>query len=98
QPYPGYGTLAGRVRGIDNPYGVVLQVRSDAVQREVYTYGSDRVNSDPAWGENFTLGDLPAGVYEVYIRDSNGRVQFRQDVTIEAGKTNWLDVELRGGA
>jgi len=98
QPYPGYGTLAGQVSGIDNPYGIVLQVRSDSVQREVYTYGSDRVNSDPAWDENFALGDLPAGSYEVYISDSNGRIQFRQDVTIEAGKTNWLDVDLSGGA
>lgn len=98
QPYYGYGTLAGRVSGIDNPYGMVLQVRSDSVQREVYTYGSDRVNSDPAWNENFTLGDLPAGVYEVYVSDSNGRVQFRQNVNIEAGTTNWLNVDLSGGA
>jgi len=97
QPYSGYGTLAGQVTGIDNPYGIVLQVRSDQLQRETYTYGSDRVNSDPAWNENFTLSDLPAGIYEVYISTSNGRTLFRQDVTIVAGQTNWLEVNLSGG-
>jgi len=96
EPYPGYGTLAGRVHGIPNPYGVVLQVRSDDLQRETYTYGGDRVNSDPAWNENFTLSDLPAGTYEVFISNGNGRTLFRRDVTIAAGQTNWLDVNLGG--
>jgi hypothetical protein len=96
QPYRGYGTLAGRVTGMDNPYGIVLQVRSDGFQRETYTYGGDRVNSDSAWDENFTLSDIPAGTYEIFISNGNGRTLFRQDVTITAGQTNWLDVNLNG--
>lgn len=96
QPYSGYGTLAGRVSGIENLYGIVLQVRSDRLQRETYTYGGDRVNSDPAWGENFTLGDLPAGSYEVFINSSSGRSLFRQSISITAGRTNWLEINLNG--
>lgn len=97
QPYPNYGTLAGRVTGADNPYGIVLQVRSDQIQRETYTYGGDRANSDPAWNENFTLGDLPAGNYEVYVSNDNGRNLFREDITIVAGQTNWLTIDLDEG-
>lgn len=96
QPYAGFGTVAGRVLGVINPYGIVLLVHSDSVQRETYTYGSERVNSDAAWNENFTLGDLPADNYEVTIRNSNGRVYFREQISIVAGQTIWLEVDLSG--
>lgn len=94
KPYAGYGILAGRVTGVDNLYGIVLSVRSDTVQRETYTYGSERGNSDAAWNENFTLGDLPADSYQVTISDSFGRVSFREQIHIIAGQTVWLDVDL----
>lgn len=93
EPYRGFGTLAGRVTGISNTFGIVLQVRSDTFQRETYTYGSDRVNSDPSWRENFTLRDIPAGTYEVFI-SNNGRVVARADVSITAGATTWIELEL----
>ena len=48
-------------------YAKRLAVRSEDVNREVYTYGSERVNRDPVWGENFTAGDLPAGEYEIVV-------------------------------
>lgn len=96
QPFREFGTLAGRVT---NPageilYGVTLLVRSAEIQRETYTYGSDRVNSDPVWNETFTLGDLPEGSYEVIINAENGRRLFRQTVTISAGQTTWLAIVL----
>jgi len=96
KPYPNYGTLAGRVTGVENLYGIVLEVHSDTVQRETYTYGGDRVNSDAAWHENFTLGDLPADTYQVTISDSFGRIYFKQEINILAAQTNWLDVDLSG--
>jgi hypothetical protein len=96
RPYPGFGTLAGRLVNTRDPeaYGTVITVRSATSRRETYTYGGDRVNSDPGWGENFTLGDLPEGVYEVIVSDRNGRVYFRQEVTIERGRTTWLDITI----
>ncbi|MDQ7027642.1 MAG: peptidoglycan DD-metalloendopeptidase family protein [Anaerolineae bacterium] len=96
QPYRGFGTLAGLVSDIDNPNGVVLQVRSDRVQRETYTYGSNRVNADSAWRENFTLGDLPAGQYEVIVNSGNGRNLFRETVSIIGGQTTFINVNLNG--
>lgn len=95
-PYPQFGMLAGRVQGADGRplYEVTLSVRSDTVEREAYTYGSDRVNSDPLWGENFTLGDLPAGDYTVQISDRNGRLRFREVVTILPGRTAWIEIVL----
>jgi murein DD-endopeptidase MepM/ murein hydrolase activator NlpD len=94
KPYNDFGTLAGRVIGVENPYGIVLSVRSDTVQRETYTYGAERVNSDAAWNENFTLGDLPVDTYQVTISNRNGRNYFREQIIIIAGQTVWLEVDL----
>lgn len=96
QPYRGFGMLAGRVttpRPAD-AYGVVVHVRSATLNRETYVYGSDRVNSDAVWNENFTLGDLPEGVYEVLIANRSGRVYFRQAITIEPGRSTWIEIPL----
>jgi murein DD-endopeptidase MepM/ murein hydrolase activator NlpD len=96
RPYPGFGTLAGRLVNTRDPqaYGTVIYVRSNTSRRETYTYGGDRVNSDPGWGENFTLGDLPEGTYEVIVSDRNGRVYFRQEVVIQQERTTWLDIAI----
>jgi hypothetical protein len=94
KPYPRFGTLAGIVIGIDNPYGIVLQVRSDTLQREAYTYGDNRVNADPAWHENFVLGDLPAGQYEAIVNNGSGRSLFRETINIAAGQTTFITVDL----
>lgn len=97
QPYPNSGTLVGRVTGVENPYGIVILVRAEnTIPRETYTYGGDEVNSDPSWGENFTLGDLPAGTYEVLVSDSNGRNYFRQSISIVGRVTTWLEIDLAG--
>lgn len=96
RPYPGFGTLAGRVTstiGADIQ-GITILVRDTQRTRETYTYSGDRVNSNPAWDENFTLADLPAGGYDVIVSTSSGRSLFREAVTIRDGKTTWIDVPL----
>lgn len=95
KPYRGYGTLAAHVSdpAASDVSGVPVIVRNEELRRETYVYGEQRVNSDPAWGENLTLGDLPAGDYEVLVSD-NGRVRFREQVTINPGATTWLDIRL----
>lgn len=96
RPYREFGTLAGRV--VDSAGsllpGITLFVRAENFERETYTYGSSRVNSDLAWGENFTLGDLPEGRYDVIISNENGRIRFRQSISIESGRTTWIDIVL----
>lgn len=94
KPYPGFGTLAGRVTSASSAVqGQVVLIRSNGRTREAYVYSGDRVNSDPSWNENFTYADLPAGVYEVLISE-RGRVRFRADVIIEDGRTTFVEINL----
>lgn len=96
-PYPQYGTLAGRVEAesMETVADVVILLRSeDGRIRETYSYGGNRVNSDAGWQENFTLGDLPVGNYEVFIRTENGSTRSRQSVTIEDGRTSFVILTL----
>jgi len=94
-PYPGYGTIAGRVSSATGMpvYGQLVLIRAGERTRETYTYG-ERVNGDAVWQENFTLGDLPAGSYEVLISD-NGNVRFRETVSIRDGQTSFVEIVLR---
>lgn len=101
-PYPGFGTLAGRVTDADGttPYELTVTVRraglSGGVPRYAYTYANDPlINSDAAWNENFTLGDLPEDEYEVIVSERSGRVRFREVVAIESGQTTWLNIILK---
>jgi len=83
-PPEGWGVLAGRVL---DTYGrplaeqVVRVTSVDTGQEwEVWTYALGTVVSDAVYNENFVLGDLPAGPYQVDI-DFQGLI-----------KTAWLFV------
>ena len=70
-PPEGWGVLAGRVadnygRPLAEKVVKVTSVESGQVW-EVWTYAKDTVVSDAVYGENFVLGDLPAGPYQVDI-------------------------------
>jgi murein DD-endopeptidase MepM/ murein hydrolase activator NlpD len=95
-PFPNFGTLAGRVTdpGGNLLYNVTLRVESTALTRYAFTYADDSVNPDPVFGENFTLGDLPAGYYEVTVSD-NGRIRFQQIIYVYPNRTTWVDMRLR---
>ncbi|MBZ0295923.1 MAG: peptidoglycan DD-metalloendopeptidase family protein [Anaerolineae bacterium] len=94
-PFQTFGTLAGRVVDSNGTplYDVTLQVESTDITRYAFTYGDASVNGDPAFSENFTLGDLPANYYEVTVRD-NGRMRFQKIVYVYPNRTTWVDVEL----
>lgn len=97
RPYPGHGTLAGIVRAGGAPeraYSQVILVRSQRLNWEAYVYGGNRVNSDPVWGENFVLPDLPADRYEIIVSDERGRRLFSQQVDVESGQTAWVEIDL----
>ncbi len=94
-----HGTLAGYATDSQGQplYGTTLLVYdSGNAPRETYTYGSDRANSDPHWGENFVLPDLRAGRYSVVVRDSLNNTLYRENIIIEAGQTTWLDIVVAG--
>lgn len=93
-PYPGYGTIAGRVTSANGMpvYSQLVLIRTGTRTRETYTYG-ERVNGDGVWQENFALGDLPAGTYEVMISD-NGNVRFREEISVRDGQTSFVEIVL----
>lgn len=95
-PYQGFGTMAGRVTdAVGTPlYDVTLQVKSATITRYAFSYADDTVNPDPAFNENFILGDLPANYYEVSVND-NGRVRFQKIIYVYPNRTTWIDVQLR---
>jgi murein DD-endopeptidase MepM/ murein hydrolase activator NlpD len=95
-PYFGFGTVAGRVTDAAGNLlnDVTLTViNENGVNFYTFSYADDTVNGDSAFGENWTLGDLPEGYYTVRVSE-NGRVRFSQDIFIFPGKTTWVDVVL----
>jgi len=92
-PLPGRGSLAGRytdakgnlVRGAS----VNLYRSDDSFLLSTETYGRDKyppVNSDDDMGENFAVGDLPAGDYSIRIGG------YTQHFTIQDGKLSFVEI------
>lgn len=96
KPYGGYGTLAGRVVGESGQYlpGVSLTIRTEGWVRYTWTYSGAENIPDEGWGENFTYGDLPAGIYSVTF-SANGK-SYREQVEIRKGATSWLEFVVTG--
>lgn len=94
-PYEGWGTLAGRVIDAEGKFitGALITLRPinvDTLPRQQYTYLNWDIESDEVWQENFVVGDLPAGRYEVTIRTGQ---TFRHTIDILPGQTNFLEVQ-----
>jgi len=98
-PYVGTGVVAGRVtnaRGdllqdqtvtvIDRRTGLVVQSTTSYVYLD---NGSD-VNADPLWQENFALGDIPVGRYEIVSNIDGQRVS--KIVDVAEGMTSFADL------
>jgi murein DD-endopeptidase MepM/ murein hydrolase activator NlpD len=96
RPWPVYGTLAGRITDSSGHrmYDVPITIqRPGNPDRQTYSYADDTVNPDLYYGEYFTYGDLPAGGYQVIVR-IHGVLRYKGNVTVEDGKTSWLDIVL----
>lgn len=96
-PFSGHGTIAGGVldergRPIDEALVTVSRVDEDEVFLYTYTYAPGPVNPDDDWGENFLLGDLPAGRWKVAARDGDRGVV--AEVSVREGETSWLWLEF----
>lgn len=96
QHYVDRGMIIGAVRDAAGEpiFGKRVAVRSVETNRDVFTYGSDAVNADPVWRENFSLGDLPAGEYQLVVLDDSGTVAYDTIVTVEPYRTTFVDIVL----
>jgi len=99
QPYPDWGTLAGRIT--DNQ-GKLVRIANitviskqlddedlNPVRRYLTTYADGEINPDEVLGENFVLADLPPGIYTIGI-NTGGTIQ-RQNITILSDRLNWIE-------
>jgi hypothetical protein len=99
KPLPGHGTIAGVLLDAEgNPIPEALINFHQAEQpdrrwREAWTYASDEVNPDEEWGENFVMGDVPAGSYVLKI-SVNGRL-YTREVNVKAGTTSFVTIETQ---
>lgn len=96
QHYVGRGMIIGRIRDQQGEpvLGKRISIRSDTVRRDVYSYEGETVNSDPVWDEDFALGDLPSGEYQVAVLNDEGNIAFLDNVVVEAYRTTFVDIAL----
>ena len=82
-PPIGWGVLAGRILTTDgyivNSQNLVVINPTTGQRWYSRSYGLGYANSDPYYRENITIGDLPAGVYDLYVlyngEDIEGQVE-----------------------
>lgn len=97
-PYVGHGVVAGRVVNTEGDFidDVTVTIRSPQFVSSVPTYTFQNtvndVNPDPAWRENFAVGDIPVGVYDVLAR-IDGQLVIEQ-VTVAEGRTSFVELRL----
>jgi hypothetical protein len=90
-PRPGTGMVMGRIFGPDGSraYGVRFTIGNASRFYYSFSYEDPAPPSDSAFGEHFTLTDIPAGCYSFRVRGA-----YDAPLCIEAGKTYFMDVRL----
>jgi murein DD-endopeptidase MepM/ murein hydrolase activator NlpD len=98
-PLPGCGTIVGMVVDSDGKpiggariYGVTKPGPTETPFSFAETY-RDKVHPDSLYGENFALGDVPAGVYTLYTKVDGA--QSRIKVKVEAAKVTRVSMQLK---
>lgn len=98
-PYVDSGVIAGRVtdengRVVDDANITIRNWATGLVEMTTTTYifqgTAYDVNSDPIWQENFAVGDVPTGRYEV-IASINGN-RYSKIVDVLEGTTSFVDL------
>ena len=94
-PLPGTGVVAGRVLDTAGKpvagarvYGLVLPYPSETPLTFAETY-RDKAHADPAYDENFAVGDVPPGRYLVAALVDGKPIWRTLDVA--AGKVSWVE-------
>lgn len=95
EPLPGTGVVAGRVLDAAGQpvqgariYGLVQPFPEETPLSFVETY-RERAHPDPLYGENFAIGDIPAGNYLIGAEIGQARVWRR--ITVRAGDVTWVE-------
>jgi murein DD-endopeptidase MepM/ murein hydrolase activator NlpD len=97
EPMPGTGAIAGRVLdagGRPVPGARVYGVDKPLPRETPYSFSEtyeDRAHPDPVFGENFALGDVPAGEWVLGVEIDGRRIH--RSVRVEPGRVT--EVELR---
>lgn len=96
------GAIAGRIIDSDGNFIKVENIVLERLagpglpaidQYYVKTYAEKRLTGNPVFGENFALGSLPAGDYQITFM-MNGVQQ--KVVTVEAGKLTLVTFQIEG--
>lgn len=106
-PYIGHGVVAGRVVDRDGNYldDVLIQLnRGGRITDSTTTYINPYVQGkriwsvvpDDSWQENFVLGDIPAGEYQL-VAVVDGERTF-QTVNVTAGTTTFVEIQIGNAA
>jgi murein DD-endopeptidase MepM/ murein hydrolase activator NlpD len=99
-PYVGHGVIAGRVTDANGRFfnDVDITIRNwatglvhDTTTSYVFLDNTLDVNPDPIWGENFAVGDVPVGRYEV-IAVVNGE-RLSKIVEVFEGTTTLVELK-----
>ena len=98
-PMPGSGVVAGRVLDVTGKpvtgarvYGLTLPYPSETPFIYAETY-QDKAHPDPAYGENFAVGDVPPGRYLLGALVAGQPVW--RTVDVAAGKVSWVEFRPR---
>lgn len=97
EPMPGTGVVAGRVLDANGEavhgakiYGLVLPYPAETPFSHAQAYG-DGAQPDPAYGEHFVVGDVPAGDYRLGVDIEGTRVW--RSVRVEEGQVTFVEFE-----
>jgi murein DD-endopeptidase MepM/ murein hydrolase activator NlpD len=91
-PPQGWGVLTGTLLNTNGSFltqqDVVVRNKDTRQRWVVRSYGASAVNSDPYYGENLVLSDLPAGLYEITI--DYQEETYQQEITIYPGAISYF--------
>jgi murein DD-endopeptidase MepM/ murein hydrolase activator NlpD len=91
-PPQGWGVLVGNLHNTNGSFltqqDVVVRNKETRQRWVVRSYGNSAVNSDPYYGENLVLSDLPAGEYDILI--SYLDEDYHQEMTIRPGAISYF--------
>ena len=94
---PGTGVIAGRVFDSARepvPGARVYGVRKPEPTETPFSFAEtyeDRANPDPVFGEHFTIGDVPAGVYVLGVQIDGAKVW--RNVIVEPGRVTEVEFQ-----
>jgi murein DD-endopeptidase MepM/ murein hydrolase activator NlpD len=96
-PQPRTGKIVGRM--VDANGGLAMGIRFViTTTTSVYpswTYADPSIPHDPAFSENFVVGDLPVGCYRFRVRNNKGGYAYDNSFCLRAGETKIMQVQLK---